>query len=84
MDNPRTAEILGEENMALFSELLEKVRGKSVMELPPILNEFKSRLPKNVSFTPEQKDILIEEAMITMPESEKNRYKSIMKALNII
>ena len=84
MDNPRTMEILGAENTALFNEFLGKIKGKSVMELPPILVEFKARLPQDMQFTAEQKDIIIEEALFTMPMEERNRYKTMLKILNIV
>ena len=83
MDNPKTTQILGEETTALFAEFLEKIKDKNVMELAPILNEFKARLPKDVAFTPQQKEIIIEETLLTMPEAERNRYKTMMKILNI-
>jgi len=84
MDNPRTMEILGEENAALFTEFLGRIKGKSVLELPPILSEFKARLPADMEFSPAQKDIIIEEALVTMPEQERNRYKSMLKILKIV
>jgi len=84
MDNPRTVEILGEANTALFTEFLDKIKGKSLMELPPILMDFKSKLPPELEFSPEQKNIIIEEALFTMPTEEQNRYKSMLKILKIV
>ncbi|MDR2167351.1 MAG: hypothetical protein LBE35_05820 [Clostridiales bacterium] len=84
MNNQRTMEILGEENAALFAEFLDKIRGKGIYELPPILMEFKARLPKDKEFTAAEKNIIIEETLAGLPEDEKNQYKSMMKILKIM
>ncbi|MCL2168833.1 MAG: hypothetical protein FWB74_02270 [Defluviitaleaceae bacterium] len=81
--NQRTMEILGEENSALLYEFLDKIKGKSMTQLPPILMEFKSKLPDR-QLTLEEKNIIIEEALSTMPAQEQNRYKSMMKILKIV
>jgi len=82
--NQKTIEILGSENTALLSEFLDKIKGKSINEIIPLLSEFKKRLPEGKSFTPEEKEAILEEALNTLPESEKNKYKAFLKTMRIM
>jgi len=69
---------------ALLDEFLGKIKGKSMAEMMPILSDFKNRLPKDKSFTDQEKALIIEEALADMPDDEKNRYKSFLKMIKII
>ena len=69
---------------ALLEEFLGKIKGKSLTEMMPILAEFKARLPKDKSFSDEEKNLIIEEALRPMPDSEKNKYKTFLKIMKII
>ncbi|MCL2854559.1 MAG: hypothetical protein FWE21_02950 [Defluviitaleaceae bacterium] len=82
MDN-KAMEVLGAENADLLQEFVGRVQGKSMMELPGILMEFKARLPKDKVFTPQESEFIMEAAMAGLPEAEKNRYKSMLKILKI-
>ena len=72
------------EMTALLEEFLDKIKGKSMTEMMPILSEFKRRLPKDKVFTDEEKNLLIEEVLSSMPDDEKNRYKTFLKMMKII
>jgi hypothetical protein len=72
------------ETTALLNEFLDKIKGKTMTEMMPILAEFKSRLPKDRTFTDEEKNLIIEEALSEMPDDEKNRYKTFLKMMKII
>jgi len=76
--------ILEPEMAALLDEFLGKIKGKSITEMMPILAEFKSRLPKDKTFTDEEKNLIIEEALSGMTNDEKNRYKALLKTVKII
>jgi hypothetical protein len=84
MNNPKTMEILGQENSALLAEFLDKIKGKSLHEIMPILMEFKARLPKDMQFSEAEKNIIIEETLANLPDDEKNQYKSMLKILKIM
>ena len=68
----------------LLTEFLDKIKGKSMSELIPILTEFKKRLPKDMVFTDEEKNVIVEEALSSMTEDERNRYKTFLKMMKII
>jgi len=72
------------EMAALLDEFLDKIKGKSMTEMMPVLAEFKSRLPKDRVFTDEEKNQIIEGALSGMGDDEKNRYKSFLKMMKII
>jgi len=72
------------EMSALLEEFLEKIRGKSMTQMMPILSEFKSKLPKDRVFTDEEKNMIIEEALADMNDDEKNRYKTFLKMVKVI
>ena len=72
------------EMAALLDEFLEKIKGKSMTEMMPVLAEFKGRLPKDRVFTDEEKNLIIEEALSGMSDDEKNRYKTFLKTVKII
>jgi len=76
--------ILEPEMAALLDEFLGKIKGKSITEMMPILAEFKSRLPKDKTFTDEEKNMIIEEALSGMSDDEKNRYKALLKTVKVI
>ena len=78
------SEMLEPETAELLAEFLEKVKGKGLHEMMPVLAEFKRRLPKDKVFTEEEKAAIIEEALSAMPEQEKNRYKTFLKMLKIV
>jgi len=82
LDN-KALEILGAENAALLSEFVGKIQGKSAMEVMPVLLEFKSRLPKDKVFTPQETEFILEAAMSGMTEAEKARYTPLLKMLKI-
>ena len=72
------------ETAALLDEFLDKIKGKSITEMMPVLAEFKSRLPKDRVFTDEEKNMIIEEALADMSDDEKNRYKTFLKMIKVI
>ena len=82
--NEKTMEILGQENTALLSEFLGKIRGKSMNEIVPLLSEFKKRLPEGKVFSQEEKDVIIEEALNNLPEDERNKYKTFLKTMRFM
>lgn len=82
-DMDKMMEILGPEAAGLLAEFLGKIEGKSMLELTPILMEFKKRLPDR-EFSQEEKSIIIEAALQSMPEGEQNRYKSMLKMFKIV
>ena len=82
-DFDKALEILGPDAADLMAEFLERVRDKSVAEIAPILMEFKNRLPDR-EFTQQEREVIIEAALQSMPEGERNRYKTIMKMLKVV
>jgi len=72
------------EMAALLDEFLVKIKGKSITEMMPILAEFQRRLPKDRTFTDEEKSLIIEEALSSMPDEEKNKYRAFMKTFKLI
>ncbi|MCL2377400.1 MAG: hypothetical protein FWC76_08425 [Defluviitaleaceae bacterium] len=76
--------VLDPEMTALLDEFLEKIRGKSITEMVPILAEFQRRLPKDRVFTDEEKSLIIEETLSSMPDDEKNKYRTFLKMMKII
>ena len=76
--------ILEPEITELLDEFLEKIRGKGMTEMMPILAEFRSKLPKDKVFTQEEKNLIVEEALSAMPDDEKNKYKTFLKMMKII
>jgi len=68
----------------LLNEFLGKIKGKNITEMMPVLTEFKSRLPKDKTFTDEEKNLIIEEVLSSMPDDEKNRYKTFLKMMKVI
>ena len=72
------------EMAALLNEFLDKIKGKSMTEIMPILTEFKGRLPKDKVFTDEEKNLIVEEALADKSEEEKNRYKTFLKMVKVI
>ena len=72
------------EMAALLDEFLDKIRGKGITEMMPILSEFKGRLPKDKVFTDEEKNLIIEEVLSGMPDDEKNRCKTFLKMMKVI
>ena len=72
------------EMAALLDEFLGRIRGKGITEMMPILAEFKSRLPKDRTFTDEEKNLIIEEALADMSDEEKNKYKTFLKMMKVI
>ena len=72
------------EMAALLDEFLGRIKGKSMTEMMPILAEFKKRLPKDKTFTDEEKNLIIEGALSDMSDDEKNRYKTFLKMVKVI
>jgi len=75
---------LDPEMTELLDEFLVKIKGKSVAEMMPILAEFQHRLPKNKTFTDEEKSLIIEEALSNMTDEEKNKYRTFLKMMRVI
>jgi len=75
---------LDPEMTALLDEFLEKIKGKSMTEMMPVLAEFKGRLPKDKVFSDEERDMIIEEALCNMTEDDRNRCKAFLKMVKII
>ena len=73
-----------ENEKALLTEFLERIEGKSMNELMPILMEFKERLPKGRVFSQEEKQEIFEAAVKNLPDAEKNKYKTMLKMFKII
>jgi len=76
--------VLEPEIAALLEEFLGKIKGKSIMEMMPVLAEFKSRLPEDRVFSDEEKNLIVEEALRPMLDAEKNKYKTFLKMMKII
>jgi len=76
--------LLEPELSELLAEFLQRLQGKSLKEIMPILSEFKSRLPKDTTFSEEQKSAIIERALEDMPEDERARYKTFLKMFAMI
>ena len=77
-------DMLEPEMAELLTEFLEKIKGKGIGEMLPILAEFKGKLPKDRVFTEEERGLIVEEALSPMAEDEKNRYKTFLKMMKII
>lgn len=77
-------DMLEPEMAELLTEFLDKIKGKSIGEIMPILAEFKGRLPKDRTFTEEERGLIVEEALGSMPEDERNRYKTFLKVMRIL
>lgn len=77
-------DIIEPEMAELLKEFLEKIKNKSAHDMMSVLAEFNSRLPKDKTFTHEQKSTIIEEALKNMPDEEKNRYKTFFKMMNLV
>jgi hypothetical protein len=73
-----------ENEKVLLTEFLERIEGKNINELMPILMEFKDRLPKDKVFTQEEKEEIFEAAVKNLPENEKNKYKSMLKMFRVM
>ena len=82
--NDRVLEKLGAENTALLEEFLDKISGKGINEILPILAEFKQRLPEGVEFSAAEREFIIEEALASMPETQRNKYKTMLKMMKIM
>ena len=82
-DMDKVLEILGPEAAVLLADFLGKIEGKNMNEMAPILVEFKAKLPDR-EFSPEERQIVIEAALQSMPEGQRNRYKGILKMLKIV
>ena len=82
--NEKTKVIIGQEGAELVAEFLAKIKGKSINEILPLLGQFKRRLPQGVTFTQQERDIIIEEALNGMAPDDKNRYKSFLKTMGIL
>jgi len=76
--------ILEPEIANLLDEFLEKIKGKNIKEMVPILTEFQARLPKDRVFSDEEKNLILDTALSSMPEDEKNRFKMILKIAKAI
>jgi len=68
----------------LIQEFLEKVKGKGMKEMLPVLAEFKGRLPKDQAFSDAEKNAILEAALNGIPDEEQNRYKSFMKMIGVL
>ena len=79
-----TKNVLSPEIAELLAEFLDKIKGKSMSEMIPVLTEFKKRLPKDIVFTDDEKNMIVEEALSSMPDEERNRYKTFLKMMKII
>ena len=75
---------LDSESTELLQEFLNKIKNKNIVEIMPILAEFKNRLPKDKVFSDEEKNTIIEEVLSSMPDEEKNKYKMFLKTMKII
>jgi len=84
VQNTAVLEKLEPEMAELLAEFLEKISGKGIKETMPILAEFKKRLPKDKTFTDEEKNLIIEGALSDMSDDEKNRYKTFLKMVKVI
>jgi len=68
---------------ALLAEFLTRLEDKNLNEIMPILAEFKARLPKDKTFSDEEKSAVIEGALGQMPIEERGRYKALLKMFGI-
>jgi len=68
----------------LLAEFLSKIKGRGIKEMMPVLAEFKSRLPQDRVFSEEERNAIMEEALATMPEDERNRYKAFLKMMRVV
>lgn len=82
--NVTAMETLEPEMAELLAEFLEKIRGKGIKEMMPILAEFKKRLPKDRTFSEEEKNAILEEALAGMPDEEQNKYKMFLKMIKFV
>ena len=82
--NTMSLAMLEPEMAELLAEFLEKIKDKGIKEMMPVLAEFKKRLPKDRTFSDEEKSAIIEGALASMPDDEKNRYKAFLKMVNFV
>ena len=77
-------EMLEPEMAELLSEFLDKIKGKSMAQMMPVLAEYKARLPSDRTFSPMEKNAILEEALGGMAEEERNRFKTFLKMAKIV
>ena len=69
------------ERKEMMLELMRKLEGKGSMEALAILSDFAKKMPRGQELSRETQDMMIEALFETMPESDKARFKSIMKVM---
>ena len=72
------------ETSKLLLEFLEEIKGKDIPETLKLMAEYKKRIPKDIEFTKEERAAIVEAALANFPESEQNKYKSILKMAKIV
>jgi len=78
------SENFDKETIELLEQFLEKIKGKNMAQTILLLSEFKEKLPKDRIFSKKEKDIIIEAALNSVPEEEKNRYKNFLKMMKAV
>ncbi len=66
-----------------FKNLYIGMQGKSQQESIPIIMAFLKTMPKNVSFTPEQKRAMLGVLFANSSEAEKNRLMSLIQLMGM-
>jgi hypothetical protein len=72
------------ELIILFEEFLNRIQGKSMAEIMPILAEFKSKMPKNREFSDEERRVILESALQTLPEEQQSKFNAMLKMWKVV
>lgn len=65
--------------VAALKSALEKVRGKSAMEAAPVIMAHAGALERGRPISREQRAAMVSAMLESMPETERNKFRAIMK-----
>ena len=68
---------LSQEQQAFLEETLERIRGKSIPEAVAVISDAAKRMPKGREFTKEERMMMVEKVLETVPEGERGKYRKI-------
>lgn len=73
---------LDEQAIADMRGFLEDAKGKSMGEVAAMLGDLQQKLPFNKDFSAEEREAIIESALNHLPDSDKNKFKTILNLMN--
>ncbi len=81
--NDKAFDCMDKNTKEAFKRLYGSLQGRSQQESLPIIMSFLRSMPRNMSFTPDQKRAMLNALLVNSSEAERNRIMDILKLMGI-